>query len=438
MIDLDGKNGSALRPPWTALALMLATGAPTAITGCKKEATPPVEVTVQAEKPEQGSIAESITADAILTPLAQAAIEPKITAPVKKFLVQRGAKVKQGELLAVLENADLAAAAMDNKGSYEAAQAAYATATKAQVPEDVQKAELDFAQAKANLDLNQSIVNSRKELFKQGAIPGRDLDTAQAALVQAQAAYDSANKHLQSMQNVSRDAELKSAQGQLTSAEGKLKAADAQVSYSEIRSPINGVVTERPLFAGETASAGAPLITVMDTSSLIAKTHVAQSVVQQMKVGDPAQLQVPGVEKPVEAKVSLISPALDPGSTTVEVWIKVDNRGSALKVGTPVKAIVRGRTVENALKIPQSAVLKSQEGKTSVMVIGSDGTAHKKDVALGISNGEDVQVLNGVAASDMVITGGAYGLDEGTKVKVGPADAGDEAKPKAGKGGDED
>lgn len=397
-----------------------------------------MEVTVQAEKPEQGSIAESLTSDAILTPLAQAAIEPKITAPVKKFLVQRGAKVKQGELLAVLENADLAAAAMDNKGSYEAAQAAYTTATKAQVPEDVQKAELDFAQAKANLDLNQSIVNSRKELFKEGAIPGRDLDTAQAALVQAQAAYDSAQKHLQSMQNVSREAELKSAQGQLTSAEGKLKAADAQVSYSEIRSPISGVVTDRPLFAGETAAAGAPLITVMDTSSLIAKTHMAQSVAQQMKAGDSAQLQVPGIDTPVDAKLSLISPALDPGSTTVEVWIKVDNRKGALKVGTPVKAIIRGRTAQNALKIPQSAILKSQDGKTSVMVIGSDGAAHKKDVSLGISDGEDVQVLNGVAATDMVITGGAYGLDEGTKVKVGPADAGDEAKPKAGKGGDDD
>ena len=103
--------------------------------------------------------------------------------------MQRGAKVKEGELLATLENTDLAAAAQDNKGSYKAAQAAYATATKAQVPEDTQKAELDFAQAKANLDLNQSIVNSRKQLFAEGAIPGRDLDTAQAALVQAQAAY---------------------------------------------------------------------------------------------------------------------------------------------------------------------------------------------------------------------------------------------------------
>ena len=130
----------------------------------------------------------------------------------------------------MLENADLTAAAQDNQGSYEAAQAAYATATKAQVPEDAQKAELDYAQAKANLDLNTSIVNSRKQLFAEGAIPGRDLDTAQAALVQAQAAYDAAAKHLESMKNVSHEAALKSAQGQLTSAEGKYKGAAAQVS----------------------------------------------------------------------------------------------------------------------------------------------------------------------------------------------------------------
>jgi HlyD family secretion protein len=406
--------------------------------GCKKEATPPVEVTVQAEKPEQGAIAEHITADAILAPLAQSAIEPKITAPVHKFYVQRGAKVKAGELLVVLENSDLTAAALDNKGSYEAAQAAYATATKAQVPEDVQKAELDFGQAKANLDLNQSIVNSRKQLFAEGAIPGRDLDTAQAALVQAQAAFDTAKTHLEAMQKVSREAALKSAQGQLTSAEGKLKGADAQVSYSEIRSPINGVVTDRPLFAGETAAAGAPLITVMDTTSLIAKTHLAQSVVQQMKVGDAAQLKVPGIADPVDAKVSLISPALDPGSTTVEVWLKADNKAGSLKVGTPVKVVITGKSVDKALKIPQSAVLTAQDGGKSVMVVGSDNVAHKKAVSLGISDGEDVQVLNGVAPGDMVITGGAYGLDEGTKVKIGSAESEDQPKPKSGKGGDED
>jgi multidrug efflux pump subunit AcrA (membrane-fusion protein) len=391
------------------------------IPGCKKEAEPETQVTVQAERPEQGPIAEHIVADAVLAPQAQAAIAPKLSAPVRKFYVQRGSYVKAGELLTTLENNDLAAAAMDNKGTYEAAQAAYDTATKAQVPEDTLKAESDLAQAKANLDLSLSIVKSRKQLFAEGAIPGRDLDTANAGLVQAQAVYDAAAKLLESVRNVSRAAALKAAQGQLTSAQGKYEGAEADVNYSEIRSPIDGVVTDRPLFAGETAPAGAPLVTVMDTSTLLAKTHIAQSLAQQMKVDDVATVGVPGIADPVPAKVSLISPALDPGSTTVEVWLKIDNKAGKLKVGTPVKVSVTGRTVAKAWMVPAAAIVTTQDGSRSVMVVGDDGAAHRKPVILGIADAEVVQVTSGVAPADMVITGGAYGLDDGTKVKVGPA-----------------
>jgi len=404
--------------------------------GCKKEAQPEALVTVQAEQPEQGSISESIMADAVLAPIAQAAIEPKISAPVKKFYVERGQRVRAGELLVALESNDLTAAALDNQGAYEAAEASYATATKAQVPEDQLKAESDFAQAKANLDLDQSIVNSRKQLFAEGAIPGRDLDTAQATLVQAQAVYDAAKKHLDAMQSVMHEAALKQARGTLTSAEGKLKEAQAQVEYSEIRSPIAGFVTERPLFAGETAAAGAPLITIMETSTLLAKTHIGQAQAQRMKVGSNAEVHASGLDEAVPAKVSMISPALDPGSTTVEVWLKIDNRSGKLKVGTPVKVSITGRTVENATKIPLSAVLTAEDGAKSVMVIDSDSKAQTKKVSLGISDGEDVQVLSGVGLSDHVITGGAYGLDPGTKVKIGKSD-GDDSDETGGKSGDQ-
>ncbi len=424
--------------PAAALALVGACAILT-VSGCKKDAsdeagTEATLVSVQAEKPEQGPIAEVIQADAILAPVAQAAISPKVTAPVQRFYVQRGAKVKAGELLATLESRDLSAAALDNKGAYQAAEAAYAAETKAQVPEDYQKAELDVAQAKATLDLDQSIVTARKQLFAEGAIPGRDLDTAAAQLVQAQAAYDTAAKHLESMKNVSHEAALKQAQGQLTSSEGKYKAAEAMVSYTEIRSPIDGVVTDRPLFAGETAATGTPLITVMDTSSLLAKIHIAQSVAQRMKVGDEAAIAVPGVSDPAPGKVSLISPALDPGSTTVEVWVRIDNRGASYKAGTPVHVSIKGRSVVSAMKIPASAVLTAQDGTTSVMVVGSDNAAHRKPVVLGITDGTDVQVTQGLGSADLVISTGAYGLEEGTKVKIGPAD--DEEKPSADKSGD--
>lgn len=120
------------------------------------------------------------------------------------------------------------------------------------------------------------------------------------------------------------------------------------------------------------------------------------------------------------------------------MWLKIDNKSGKLKVGTPVKASITGKTVENAWKIPAAALLTAQDGSKSVMLVGSDGAAHKKAVTLGISDGDDVQVTSGVSAADMVITGGAYGLDEGTKVKVGAAEADDDAKPAAAKGKGED
>ncbi|HEY6377168.1 MAG TPA: efflux RND transporter periplasmic adaptor subunit, partial [Edaphobacter sp.] len=205
--------------------------------------------------------------------------------------------------------------------------------------------------------------------------------------------------------------------------------AEAQVAYSEIRSPIAGVVTDRPLFPGETANSGSTLVTVMDTSSLLAKVHLAQTVAQRLSVGDDALVRIPGMDDAAPAKVSLISPALDPGSTTVEIWLRIDNKAGKYKAGTPVNSSITGRTVPKAIKIPLSSVLTGQDGSKSVMVVGSDSVAHKKAVQLGINDGEDIQVIQGLDGSEMVITTGAYGLDDGTKVKVGqPEEGSGEAK----------
>jgi multidrug efflux pump subunit AcrA (membrane-fusion protein) len=131
--------------------------------------------------------------------------------------------------------------------------------------------------------------------------------------------------------------------------------------------------------------------------------------------------------------VTLISPALDPGSTTIEVWVKIDNRSGRLKVGTPVKVEMTGPSAAQAWKIPAAAILAAQDGGKSVMVVGADGTAQRKPVTLGIEDGQEVQITGGLSPSDLVITSGAYGLDKGTKVKVS-AGGGDPATA-AGEGG---
>ena len=393
------------------------------LSGCTKktEDVPDVVVSVRVQHPTVGSISAEIATDAVLAPLAQAAISPRISAPIRAEYVQRGAHVAHGQLLMTLEDRDLQGSALDSKGSLASAEATHATVSGATIPEAVQRAELDVAQAKANLDVAKRTAGDRKQLFEQGALPGRDADIAAAAAVQAQAAYDTATKHLNSVSMITRAADQKAAEGQLTSAKGKYMSAEAQVGYANIRSPIDGVVVDRPFFPGETAAAGVPAITVMDTSSLLAKLHIAQASTQELKLGSVAAVQVPGVAAPVEAKVSFISPALDAGSATVEVWLKLANPDGRFKVGTAVHVVIEGTTMANALQVPASALLPAQDGGTNVMVVDATNVAHLRAVKVGIRTADHLQILEGLSAADFVITDGSYGLDDGTKVAPGGA-----------------
>ncbi|MDP9339548.1 MAG: efflux RND transporter periplasmic adaptor subunit, partial [Acidobacteriota bacterium] len=266
--------------------------------GCsKEEQEKEPQVSVQTTPAEKKDISQIVTEEAVIFPLQQATVAPKITSTIKQFLVQRGTKVKKGQLLAVLENADLSAAAVSSQGDFQQAEAAYATSVGSSIPQQIQKAELDAASAKSAFDAQEKIYTSRKDLFQQGAIPRRDLDTAEVAVIAARSQNEQAQKQLADLQRLGKQQALKSAQGQKLSAEGKYLGAKAQLSYSEIRSQIDGVITDRPLYVGDLATTNQPLLTVMNVSKLIAKGHLPQSEATQLKAGDAAEIMVPGMEE---------------------------------------------------------------------------------------------------------------------------------------------
>ncbi len=388
------------------------------LAGCKKvgDTAAPVVVSVKAAHPTQGPISEEIVADAILAPLSQAAIAPRISAPILQEYVQRGAHVRRGQLLVTLDDRDLRGSAMDSAGAVVAAQANLTATTDATVPEERRKAELEVTELKAARDVAARTADERKELLRQGALSGRDADAAYAASVQAQSALEVAKQHLELVRKVTGATTRQTAQGQLESARGRLLSTQAQDSYANLRSPISGVVTDRPLFPGETSTAGVPLITVMDTAALLAKLHVAQSVAQKVSLGQKAEINFVGTDAPVTAVVSFISPALDQGSTTVELWLKLPNTDGRLKVGSPVHAVIQGNTVAQALLLPPAAILPAQNEGNSVLVVGSDGVAHKRAITVGIRTDTSVQITSGLSESDNVVVEGGYGLEDGTAV----------------------
>ena len=406
------------------------------VCGCgKSEKAEEPEVTVQAVAAKTGDISKTVSADAVIFPLAQAIITPKVNAPVKKFFVARGQKVRQGQLLAVLENRDLSATALDNKGAFDQAEASYNNSVNAALPEEEQKSELEVQSTQQELDAAQKLYASRQDLFKQGALPRKDLDAAAVQLAQAKTAYDTAKKHLDSLNAVGKQATIKSAGGQLTSARGKLLASEAQLSYTEIRSPIDGVVTDRPLYPGEMASTSAPLLTVMNTTQVIAKAHVAQSDAMLLRKGDRATVTAAGLEKPLNGMVTVVSPALDPNSTTVEIWVLAPNPEQQLRPGMSAQLSITAQTVHNALVVPSNALLNAKGDAAQVMVIDAQNTAQSRDVKLGVQTPQETQIVSGLKAGEQVVTEGAYGLPDKTKVKIEkpatPAEGNEKASPRS-------
>ena len=420
------------RAPFVLFALLTIAVLMTSACSSNKPEEPTVSVQVVPVK--KATIEQTVKSEAILFPLAQSAIVPKISAPVKAFYVKRGDKVHAGQLLAKLESRDLAAAAQDNEGSYDQAQAAYAIATASTLPEEIQKAQGDTKAAKEAFEAEQKLYYSRQDLYKQGALPRKDLDQAGVTLTQARNQYELAQRHLDALMAVAKAQALKAAAGQLESAKGKYLGAQAQLSYSEIRSPINGVVTDRPLYPGEMAAAGTALVTVMDTSSVVARAHIPQEQAALLNVGDKASITVPGEEEPIEGKVTVVSPALDPNSTTVEVWVQARNPKGRLRPGTSVQISMLSRAIPNSVVIPSAAVLTTPDGGNYVMLAGLDNRAHQKTVKTGIRQGDEVQILEGVAEGDRVVASGAYGLPDNTKIRAEAVQESDKTdRPPAGK-----
>ncbi|MBZ5698711.1 MAG: efflux RND transporter periplasmic adaptor subunit [Acidobacteriia bacterium] len=362
--------------------------------GAKEAPEEAPTVTVQVGAAENEAIQLKISADATLYPRDQAAIVPKVSAPVKKFYVNRGSRVKAGQLLAELENRDLTGAQQKSQGGYQQAQATYDM--------QVQKVAQDLKLAKQTMDAQQRIYDSRQALYKEGAVSAKDVEDAGIALTQARNAYDLAQKQ----------SDLKVAEAQLLAAKGDTASAEAQLSYSRIVSPINGVVTDRPFYAGETAPSGSPIITVMDLSQVIARAHISQEDASHLKAGDEATISVPGQGAAVKAKVTLVSPALDPNSTTVEVWVQAANSGGRLKPGVSARVTMIGETVPHAIVAPVAALLTSTDGVTSMIVLDTDNKPHKKKVKVGIRDAGDVQITDGLQGGERVVTVGAFELDK--------------------------
>jgi HlyD family secretion protein len=388
--------------------------------GSHEEAPLKPVVDVKVAKAETADVKIIVRAPASVFAREQANISSRLTAPIRKLLVRKGDIVAAGQGRAQLDNGDLIAQRDDSLAAVAEAEANLQKLTSGTLPMDTERARGQLAGAEAALNQAQKIYDRRRQLFEQGAIPQRDLLLSQTELAQANTAHEVAKKSFELLQNQSREKEILIAKSKVEQAQARLSLAKAQLEFTEIRSASAGTITEQFMFAGDMAKPDASLFTIMNLSVAVARAQIPESEAAAVRAGQSCSF-VPSDDRAASfsGRVSMVNQAVDPMRRAIEAWCEIPNPRRVLRGGVFGQVIFVTGIAPKSVVVPLTAVqLIEGTMKGFVMVAGEKGTAVKKEVEIGEVFEGRVQIKTGVTAGDSVIVQGAYGLPDGTQIRV--------------------
>lgn len=394
-----------------------------AVTGCHPKTDPESKpiVDVRVVNAAESEVRVVVRAPATVFAKEQANIAPRLTAPVLELAVRKGDSVGAQQVLARLENRDLMAQRIEAAAALTDAEASLAKVTSGTLPTEIERARGQVATTQAALNQAQKFYERRKQLFEQGAIPGRDLLMSETDLSQARTNHEVAQKALGLLEGQSKERDIQIARSRVEQARGRLAFIDAQLSYSEVRSPFAGTVTEQFLFPGDMAKPDTAIFTVADVSVAVARAQVPEANAKDVRKGEPCSLY-PSDQPETEYKgaVTVVNKAVDTARRTVEVWCEIPNSTSKLRAGAFGNLVIVTGSLKKAIALPVSAV-QFEEGssKGAVMVVDKDRKAARREVDTAVAGPGSVAVIQGLKAGETVIVEGGYGLPEGTQVRWG-------------------
>ena len=200
--------------------------------------------------------------------------------------------------------------------------------------------------------------------------------------------------------------------------------AQLEYSYTEIRAPLDGVVAERLIKVGNTIQVNTPTFRISDNDPLIAYLHVPEKDYNKIGKDQPAKVVIDALgNSQFEAKVLRISPTVDAATGTFKATMEMIDPNGKLRPGMFGRFAVVYDNRPDALLIPRAALLDSGSGP--IVFVVEDGTAIRKDVEIGFTNNDRVEILAGLTDGDEVVTIGQAGLKDGSQVEViAPAEIG--------------
>jgi len=354
-------------------------------------------------KVEKGDLAKSVVATGKVTPITKVEVKSKASGIVKKLFVEAGDKVKKGQLLAQLDKDEIQAQVDQSRAALQSSEA------------NLTAAEADYERAK--VDAEGPDIPTLKRAYERAQGMAKDGVVSQSALDDAQRAYVLAvNKQgVARAQMIVLKAKIAQSKADMAHNAANLKQLDEQLSYTDIVSPIDGVVLSRDVEMGDAVSSilvlgsGATLVmTLGDTSEVYVKGKVDESDIGKVYLGQPARIKVESFkDKTFQGKVTRISPmgVEKDNVTTFEVRVSINNPGGELKAEMTANAEIILEEHKNVLQIPEGAILYDKDKKASVEIPDTKAKDGKRKIAvnIGISNGAKTELLSGLKEGDQVV-----------------------------------
>jgi RND family efflux transporter MFP subunit len=261
------------------------------------------------------------------------------------------------------------------------------------------------------------------------------LKQAEAALAVAQVNFNNTQRNLERMERLSKEKAVSdqqyeqvklgydSAKAQLEQAQAAVNLAQHSLDVSILKAPFSGVIASRnaevgdvinPMMGGLSPGSAGGVLTLVDFSRIKIKVDISGADISRIQKGQAAILRVPTMPgQEFKGVVQVVNLAADPQTKQFGIEVSADNPDQVLRPGTFGEVIIEVQSHENALVVPQKAILENK-----YIFIAQDSKAAKKEITLGLQNTTMVEVSSGIAEGDLVIAEGNFGLEDGAPIEV--------------------
>jgi len=360
-------------------------------------------------------------------------VNSKVTGRVKWIGVEKGDKVKEGQVLVKLEDDEFRAQYLQAKGAYESAKARYEAAKNGSRPEEIQRSQHDLDQAKAQLADDKANLERIRPLVQQGVFSRQQLDDAVAR-------YEGSVQKVNSLQRTfdltkigPRQEDIDSARGQMIQAQGQMDYAKSQLDATEIKAPVTGTILDRTAEKGELilaqfASSAGSVVSLADLNDLQVELDISQDDFSKLATKPKAIVTTDAYpDKHYQGEIAEISPEGNRQKATVQVKVQILKPDSFLRpeVNATVQFVSDEKPAQqqqaSAGVVVPTAAVRDVNGKKIVLIDYKDhATAREVHVISTRSNG---YLVDGLTGGEDIIVNGPADLKDGDKIRLKSAAA---------------